>query len=74
MYANLVIEINKIIQNCNSYGHNIEHNRQLFLALLKSIIGEKLSIIGWGFQGVTIFTTTYINNLNPENNPSLAMT
>ena len=39
------------IADCSFYGHNIEHNRQLFehcSALLKSIIGENLSIIGRG--------------------------
>ena len=33
-YADLAIKINKIVyelwHNCSSYGHNIEHNRQLF--------------------------------------------
>ena len=51
-YANLVIKINKIVyelwHNCSSYGHNVEHNRQLFRAMLKSIIDEKLTIIGQG--------------------------
>ena len=50
-YANLVIKNNKIIyrlwHNCSSHEHNIEYNRQ-FLALLKSIIGKNLSIMGWG--------------------------
>ena len=31
-----------------SYGHNIEHNRQLYEhCMLKSIIGTNWNIIGW---------------------------
>ena len=36
--------------NCSSHGHNIEHNKQIFWALLKGIIGKKLSIIGQGLH------------------------
>ena len=48
--ADLIIKlyINCVWHNCNFYGHNIEHNRQLLRALLKSIIGKNLSIIGQG--------------------------
>ena len=56
-YVILVIKNNKIVyklwHNCSSYGHNIEINMQLLWALLKSIIGKKLSIIS---QGLTLKT------------------
>ena len=39
------IIVYKLWHNCNSDGHNIEHNKR---ALLKSIISKKLSTIGRG--------------------------
>ena len=46
MLYNIVLKINKIIyklwHNCSSHGHNIEHNRQNFWSLLKSIISKKI--------------------------------
>ena len=39
--------MNYVWHNCSTYGHNIKHNRQ---ALLKSIIGKKLSIVGQGLS------------------------
>ena len=49
----LIYVVSKIVyklwQNCNIYGNNIEHNRQLFeYLILKSIIVKKLSVIGRG--------------------------
>ena len=51
-YAIAVVNTIKIVyelwHNCSSYEHNIEHNRQIFRALLKSIIDKNLRIIGHG--------------------------
>ena len=52
MLIQLLKIINKFVYklwyNYSSHGHNIEHKKQLFWALLNSIIGKNLSIIGWG--------------------------
>ena len=49
-YFRVIIKTNKLAHelwhNCSSYEHNIEHNGSLFRALLKRIIGKKLSTIG----------------------------
>jgi len=54
MYTNVLIKIIIFVvelgHNWNNHGHNIEHNGWLFWALLKSIIGKNLSIIGWGLS------------------------
>ena len=61
MYTNVFIKIIFVVElwhNWNNYGHNIEHNGWLFWALLKSIIGKNLSIIGQGLLSDTYFINT----------------
>jgi len=44
----IIIFVVELWHNWNNYGHNIKHNGWLFWALLKSIMGKNLSIIGQG--------------------------
>ena len=67
MLIYVVLKNNKIVyelwHNCSIYGHNIEHNRQLVWALLKSIIGKKLSMICQGLYHVaTLWKFHYIQH------------
>ena len=51
MYSLRIIKfVVELWHNWNNYGHNIEHNGWLFWAMLKSIIGKNLSIIGQGLS------------------------
>jgi len=64
IYTNVLIKTIKFVvelwHNWNNYLHNIEHNGWLFWALLKSIIGKNLSIIGRGLFSIWLYYYNYL--------------